>query len=76
MCFPQPDVKVTLTNPVTVKSKVSSQSAKDSESIHQDKLNNICIIIKLSDSQGYKDPTTHYHFKESKIPDSRMNNNR
>lgn len=32
------------------------QSAKGSENIHQDEFNNICIIIKLSDSQGHKDP--------------------
>ena len=49
-------MKVILANPVTVKGAVSVQSAKGSGSIHQDDLNNICIIIKLSDSQSHEDP--------------------
>lgn len=55
----KPDVKVTLANPVTVKGAVSLQSAKGSENIHQDELNNICIIIKLSNSQSHKNPCEH-----------------
>lgn len=54
-CFMQPDVKVTLVNPVTVKGTVPVQSAKGSH-IHQEEFNNICIIIKFSASQSHRDP--------------------